>query len=201
MSETSPFKTEQDHYRPESLAAAKPSPEHLLPTAEQAEPLRPGEKDPLDMVAEARAEIKHEAIELSEANPLEKLEATAANDQPKQPLHVNAELKAISFRQAMHHIRRKESLPQRTLSKVIHQPVVRAVSEVTGKTLSRPSGLLGGGLVALMGTSTYLYMAKHLGFDYNYFVFLLLFVVGFAIGIGLELLVWLATSQRRHAND
>ena len=86
------------------------------------------------------------------------------------------------------------------MSRVIHQPVVRVTSEAIGKTVSRPSGLLGGGLVALMGTSIYLYLANHLGFKYNYGVFLCLFVVGFGLGLVLELAVYLATASRRKAD-
>jgi hypothetical protein len=78
---------------------------------------------------------------------------------------------------------------ERGLSKLIHQPAVRAVSEVGAKTVSRPSGLLGGGLLAFLGSSTYLFMTKYIGFRYNYLVFLLLFVGGFVLGLVLELLV------------
>jgi hypothetical protein len=38
-----------------------------------------------------------------------------------------------------------------------------------------------------------------MGFEYNYFVFIALFISGFAVGIGLELLAWLITAPRRHA--
>jgi hypothetical protein len=77
---------------------------------------------------------------------------------------------------------------------------VQAVSEAVGKTVSRPSGLLGGGLVAFLGSGSYLYLAKHIGFQYNYFVSTVLFIIGFGIGLGLELAVWFATKSRRESN-
>lgn len=58
------------------------------------------------------------------------------------------------------------------MSKVIHQPVVRNVSEAAGKTVSRPSGLLGGSLMAFIGTSAYFYLAANQGFKYIIMLFL-----------------------------
>ena len=85
----------------------------------------------------------------------------------------------------------------RALSRIIHQPVVSRLSEGVGQSLTRPSGLLGGSLVAFLGSSGYLYLARHIGFTYNYSVFWLLLVGGFVFGIGLEMLVWLLTVGRR----
>jgi hypothetical protein len=73
-------------------------------------------------------------------------------------------------------------------------------SEAAGRTVSRPSGLLGGGLVAFLGTTGYLYLARHIGFTYNYLVFLLLLAGGFILGVSLELLVHLATGSRRDSD-
>jgi hypothetical protein len=61
------------------------------------------------------------------------------------------------------------------------------VSGATGQTLARPSGLLGGGICALLGSLIYLYLAKHIGFNYNYLLFVLFFGGGFIIGLVIEL--------------
>lgn len=106
-----------------------------------------------------------------------------------QPQYIDRALQKIGLNQQLKQIRRKLPASQRTLSKVVHQPVVKAVSEVSAKTITRPSGLLGGGICAFLGSSGYLYLAKHIGFQYNYLVFLLLFVGGFAVGLALELLL------------
>lgn len=152
----------------------------------------------LEEARHAREAISHEAE--SAAAPLERIHASEKASQPTQPnLGINRELKAITLRRELQHIRRKLPAPQRTLSKVIHQPAVRVVSEATGKTVSRPSGLLGGGLVALIGTSAYLYLAKHIGFEYNYGVFLILFAGGFALGLLIELLIHAAFRANRKA--
>lgn len=180
--------------------ARLPEPEHelLLPTAEQAEPLRPGEADPVKQLEAARSVIEQTA---ESSNPVAEHVAQETAQAAPQSTHVNQELKTITLRRELQHIRRQLPAPDRVLSKVIHQPVVRATSEAVGNSLSRPSGLLGGGLVAFIGSASYLYLAKHIGFSYNYLLFFFLFIAGFALGLFLELLVWAATARRRHALD
>jgi len=182
----------------EQHEAWQPTPEQLpaLPTAEQAEPLRPGETDPLQRLETARNDVEQS---VGRDNPLERLQASEKAAQPAVPTHINQELKSITLRRELQQLRRQLPAPQRALSKLIHQPIIRAVSEATGQTVSRPSGLLGGGLVAFIGTSGYLYLARHQGFTYNYTVFLALFVGGFALGLLLEFFVHLATS--RHPSE
>lgn len=182
----------------EALPAPAEQAEKLLPTAEQAEPLRQGEVDPQKLAAEARQTIERSA---HEENPLERVEANEKASHAPAPTYINRELKMITLRRELQHIRRKLPAPQRALSRVIHQPVIRAVSEASAKTVSRPSGLLGGGLVAFIGTSAYLWLARHNGLEYNYSVFLALFVGGFFFGLFLEYAVYLATLRHRQAHD
>jgi hypothetical protein len=186
---------------PEQAAESLPSAEHLLPTPEQAEPLRKGEKDPAKALHEARTRVQETTRAEAASNPIEDLQAAEKTARPAPPLHINRELRNITLNRELTAIRRRLSAPQRTLSKVIHQPVISAVSEPLGKTVSRPSGLLGGGLAAFTGTSAYLYVTRHNGGNYSYFVFLGLFAGGFALGLILELLIFAMTSSRRHAND
>jgi hypothetical protein len=115
------------------------------------------------------------------------------------PNQIDSSLKNITLSRALHSIRRKENVADRTLSKVIHKPAVRIASEAAGASISRPSGMLGGGLLAFAGSSAYLYMARHYGFTYNFGVVVLLFAAGFALGLALELLVHAATASRRKA--
>jgi hypothetical protein len=193
--------TEKIKITPERSAESLPPAEHLLPTPEQAEPLRKDEKDPVEALNEARAEVQETTKAEKQTNPVEAIQAAEKAAKAAQPLHVNRELKNITLNRELTTIRRHLSAPQRALSKVIHQSVIRAVSEPLGKTVSRPSGLLGGGLVAFIGTSAYFYMAQHSGLRYQYSVFLALFIGGFIIGLLLELFVYAATSSRRHDND
>jgi hypothetical protein len=169
-----------------------------LPTPEQAEPLRRGEKDPVKELEKARTQVAETVKVEAQPNPLESLNQSEKAARPAASSYINRELKQVTLRREIQHIQRNLPPVQRTLSKVIHQPAVRAVSEATGKTISRPSGLLGGGIVAFLGTTGYFYLAQHVGMAYNYFIVVLLLISGFALGLILELVVWMATASKRH---
>lgn len=175
--------------------------EHLLPTAEQAEPLRSGEIDPQKTEAdksERTEEARNTIEEQAESdNPLEQHNEAEKAAQSAGPTHVNSELKSMTLQRELRRVQRQLPSPQRVLSRVMHQKVVRVASEAAGKSVSRPSGLLGGGITAFLGTTSYLYFAHHIGLAYNYSVFLVLFFGGFALGLILELLVHAFTRQRR----
>lgn len=114
----------------------------------------------------------------------------------EQPLFVNAELKRIALDRTLARVRRHLSKPNKTFSRIIHQPAVQAVSEVGAKTVARPSGLLAGSFCALLGSSFVLYQAKHYGFKYNYSIFFVFFVGGFAVGLGIDMFLWIFRRRR-----
>jgi hypothetical protein len=158
-------------------------------------------EDPRQLAEKARQDIGETSRSNTGRNALEQLETADNTPQLATPRTINRELKRITLQRELQAIRRKLPARERAFSKVVHQPVVRTISEVAGKSVSRPSGLLGGGLVAFLGTSGYLYMARHSGFTYNYLIFLVLFIGGFLVGLGLELLVYMATASRRRSHD
>lgn len=168
--------------------------QHEFITAHSEVPAAQAEKDQATAALEARQEIQSTA---AAENPLKQLEAAEAAPEPAQHTVINRQLKQITLQRELKQLQRKETRPQRALSRLIHQPVVRATSEAAAKTVSRPSGLLGGGLMAFVGTTGYLYVAKHYGLRYNYLVFLILLAAGFVLGLVLELLVHLATASHR----
>lgn len=72
----------------------------------------------------------------------------------------------------------------------MHNKAVEKVSDGIGKTVARPSGILGGGIVSLLGSCILLYMSKQYGFEYNFFVFFALMGGGFLLGVVLELCIF-----------
>lgn len=78
----------------------------------------------------------------------------------------------------------------------MHQPAIERISEVGAKTVARPSGILGGALIALLGSGIAIYVARHVGFEIPNSIFAALFIVGFLIGISLELIVSLIKNLR-----
>lgn len=86
------------------------------------------------------------------------------------------------------HIQKKLKPIDKAGSKIIHNDVVSTLSEPASKTIFRPSGLLGAGIIGLIGSTIYYIYAKKLGLFYNYNYYLLFFLIGFIIGIGIEYL-------------
>jgi len=159
-----------------------------LPDVEHAEPLRKGEKDPTKSVEAAREAIEEINEEDKSPSPMEKLKKETDSGKALGHSEINEELQKITLRRELKNIRRKLSGPDKALSSVIHQPAIRVASEAGAKTIARPSGLLGGGVTAFIGTSAYLVLANQMGFSYNYFVFIALFIIGFAVGLTFEIL-------------
>lgn len=131
-----------------------------------------------------------------------KQEAISGQDvsvEDKAPAHsqimINKELKMDTFKRTLTEIRHKLSKPERTLSKVVHQPLVDKLSHVGEKTIARPSGILGAGLIALIGSTVVLYAARHYGFSYNLSVFFILLLVGYLAGLVIELLLRLVRKK------
>lgn len=155
---------------------------------------------------------EHEHIKHNRKEDLEKIrhkaerEATKAEDYKVEQedkdykptdSFANKELKTMAYERLLNRARRSLKPSERALSKVMHQPAVEKVSEATAKTVGRPSGILGGGLLAFTGTTAYYYITKHYGYDYNFFVFLALLVGGFVTGWLLELLLYILRSPQR----
>lgn len=141
-------------------------------------------KSELAPLPELEKKAKEEALAGHE--PVGKEKATHAPSE----LYVNQELKEQTWNRSMTRVRKHLSAPNRAFSKVIHQPAVDVVSRAGAKTVARPSGLLMGSIFAFLGSSFFLWMSKHYGFRYNYLVFFMFFVGGFAVGIVVEMLMF-----------
>lgn len=146
---------------------------------------------------EHEAHRQHEILAQAEqeidklAKSKDEVKVETGNHRNEQPLYVNHELKSLALNRTLSRVRRQLSSPNRLLSKVIHQPAVQSISEATAKTVARPTGLLTGSLVALVGSSLALYLARHYGFSYNYLLIFVLFIGGYVAGFVVDLVVWL----------
>jgi len=113
-----------------------------------------------------------------------------------EPTFVSHNLKNIARNRLLKQVR--ENLPKREklFSQIIHQPAIDSLSELSSKTIGRPSGLLAGGICALLGSSVFLYIAKHDGYRYNFLLWGIFFVGGFVVGLILEALAALLRRLR-----
>ena len=157
----------------------------------------------LRVAAEKANENQKESVDQLEASaedtakPAAEIQVEQTDSAPRDGLTVlgtQKELKQQSYERKLQQVRSRLSKPEKTFSKVIHQSAVNTLSETSGKTLFRASGILGGAMAALAGSIVLLYMAKHYGFRYNYLAFFVLFVGGWLLGILIEL----ATKPLRH---
>ncbi len=132
-------------------------------------------------VEEIRAKIEQHVEAAEDIAP----EGTrpAAPERGHHPLMLNKHLKDTAYDRTMIRVQKKLSLPNRYLSKAIHSPLLDKPAEVAGKTVARPSSMVGGALFALIGTSIMLWIAQNYGYQYNFLTAIITFVLGMIIGL------------------
>jgi len=182
-------------HSPEHIAHSSPEgghiehqgkkPEHSEVSKEQVE------KQQHEMLKQAEAVIK------AEAEPTRDMAAETADQATSTIPPAGRDLRNQKMNHTMHRVRRQLPTLDRALSKVIHNPFVDKVSEVGGKTVARPSGLLGGGLCAFLATSILVYYTRHNGVRYNYGVFIAFFLGGYLVGMTIELLLSLTQRAKK----
>lgn len=157
--------------------------EETEPRREAAPEHQPRHEQKLESVDKLVQHAKQEAVVGKELISHEKGRPAPSDH------YVTKELKEQTWNRGITHIRKQLSAPSRAFSKVIHQPVVDSVSRASEKTVARPSGLLTGAICAFIGSSAFLWIARHYGFTYNYFLFVLFFAGGFIVGLIIEALM------------
>lgn len=185
MSELRPQQYEQDETLNQSSESYQPD----LEQPAEAEP-RPKETPVIDIEAAREKLLEQPDV------PLElPVDASPEGD---QPMYIDRAIKRINLNNELKLIRTKLSSSQRLLSRGVHQPTIRRVSDVTAHTVTRPVGLLGGGVLAFCGSLIYLLFSKYVGLKYNYLVFILLFILGYALATVIEFLLKAYRSPKQH---
>ncbi|MCA9308929.1 hypothetical protein KC973_00985 [Candidatus Saccharibacteria bacterium] len=172
MSELAP----QEHESKNSLSSkeAHEHKEHLKERIESA-----AEKSSESGAAEREA--RHEVMETA---PLAaEVTNTETEDTPQDDSPTTRDDKRHSFNTTMHHVRKELPKSERAFSKVIHQPVVEKTSEFVGKTVARPSGVLGATIAGFIGLLLVFGVAKRVGFALSGSELPLLLGVGLLVGL------------------
>ncbi len=128
----------------------------------------------------ARAEASKEALMSKERGGTESKkggEPTAAAIKK-----VTKKQKDTSYKQTMKTIRSQMNAPQRSFSKVIHNPAIESVSEVAGKTVARPNSILAGSFAAFLVVTIVYMVAKRYGYPLSGFETIGAFLAGWFIG-------------------
>lgn len=101
----------------------------------------------------------------------------------QHPVYVNKQLKETAYSRTLTRVQKRLSVPSRVFSKAIHSKVLDKPSEVVGNTVARPSSMLGGAILAFLGTSVLLWITRRYGYEYNYLAVILLFAGGMILGL------------------
>lgn len=140
---------------------------------------------PAEHIEHIRADIERVAEEAEKTQ-----ERQAAHEQ--QPVHhhyITKKIKKEQYQNTLKQVRGQLPKSQQKFSSFVHQPAVERISEVSAKTIARPSGILGGASFALLGSFIVLSIAHHIGFEVPNTIFIALFILGFAAGIISEVLI------------
>lgn len=84
----------------------------------------------------------------------------------------NGQIKKTAYKKELRRVRSKLPSSERAFSAFIHSDTIENISEITARSVARPSALLSGGIFSLLGTLVVLWMSRHYGFTYNFFVFI-----------------------------
>jgi hypothetical protein len=179
MSEAFPTK----HERPAEKPEAEPTP-HRSESRHHSEEHTEQVAEKQNSIDEILKKIEKEATTTeSLLTEVVKEEKEAGED---ELIPVNNSLKNHALQQNLRKVQRKLPAPERAFSKVIHQPIVEQISDVTSETIARPSGILVGGLFSVIGSLGVLVICRYYGYEYNFLIGLVAFVGGFICGISLE---------------
>ena len=96
--------------------------------------------------------------------------------------------KEHTYNVTMSHTQNRLPAISKAFSRILHQPLIDNASEVLAGTIARPSGILGAGVFAFIGLALMLFFARHNGFALSGFEFLLFIIVGWILGVFIEML-------------
>lgn len=131
-----------------------------------------------------REQVYLEAIETDTIN----IEQELADNFIDNGLVFNS-LRKEAYQQALQSIQAKLSKPEKILSKIAHNHAVDKVSEFSAKTVARPKSLLAAAGLAAIGSGWLLFISKSQNYSYNLSIFGILLVVGYGLGLIIELLL------------
>lgn len=140
------------------------------------------EKDRTHEKHEARKSAEHEAISGKEHAP-----GGSEKKSKKEPVHRSH--KQMTYKATMRRVEGRLPAYQRGFSRFVNNDRVDKVSNVASKTVARPSGLLGGGVVAFVALLVVTFYASRYGWEVSGSEFVIFVAVGWVLGLIAELVL------------
>ena len=138
-------------------------------------------------VIKNRVEKESSLAEKSEAEAREQLEKVIEKSEAEEVKQEKKKQPAKAERLITKEDRKDsfKKLPKssRTFSKVIHNPTIEKVSEVTGRTVARPNAILSGSVAAFVLTLAIYTLAKINGYPLSGFETIAAFTIGWLAGM------------------
>lgn len=159
-------------------------------TQEQAAEAQAAKAERLRQLEEAASKLKdnkQERVETARANIEEAAKAPEHRPVPRaetteNKLTVN-EAKNRAYVVALSEIRAHLSQREKRFSKIIHSPKIEKISEITARTIARPSLTLGAASFAFLGGTLLYLAARRYGFSLSGTEFLAASILGGLAGI------------------
>jgi cation transport ATPase len=138
--------------------------------------------------------IRHEI----ESRALSKKEQSKVESETSATWHAgdHRHSKAEGYKKTMQRVQAHLPSKSRTFSKLLHNKTVERLSEVSAVTIARPNCVLIGATFSLIGSILLLFASKRYGFEYNYFVIVVLFAIGYLTGLVWDVIVLLLAKKR-----
>jgi hypothetical protein len=133
------------------------------------------------------AEKKRESELEKEKNNPEKAENKAPHTKPAS--HLTKKEKASVYTKQIKTVQAQLPRASRTFSKVVHNAAVEKVSDAAGKTIFRPSALIGGAIVGLAAGITVYSIARYYGYFMPSWLLPILLLLGALFGVAAELIL------------
>lgn len=173
----------ESHQSKEKLHEVEQSPEKHTPKSKENEPKHHEKKTDLESIKKS---IETTAVSGKEYSVGEK-EST-----DEGVTHANTkQIKKSAYRKVIKQAQSQMKGVDKSFSKFIHKPTVEKVSDVSARTVARPTSLLFGSVFAFIASLIFYIFAKRSGFEYNYLLFLMVFIGGYFVGLIFELLTWI----------
>lgn len=135
--------------------------------------------------AKAREAISESAEKLKPKKSAE--DRKDHSEQEKTERKYSKREKRSAFKKEINRVQAQLPPATRVLSKIVHNRIVEDISEVLEETVLRPSVLIGGAVVGLVGGGIFYLYARTQGFPLSGSEFLVTMLAGALIGVVLEI--------------